>query len=107
MGKKDQFPEEYQKLRSQLAQIGYICTGSIMNKYLKCGRLYCRCVKENKAIHGPYNIWTRKVKGKTVTRHLTDTQTTFCRKCVQNMRRLESIIEKMKELTAKYIEEHK
>jgi len=31
MGKKEQFSEEYQKLRDQLAQTGYITTGSIQH----------------------------------------------------------------------------
>jgi len=107
MGKKEQFPEDYQKLRDHLAQTGYICTGSITTVYRKCGKPYCYCAKDERAVHGPYNVWTRKLKGKTVTRNLTDTQAELCRECIQNLRQLEGIIEKMKELTAKYIEEQK
>ena len=107
MGKKEQFSEEYQKLRDQLAQIGYICTGSITEVYRKCGKSYCICAKDENAAHGPYNVWTRKIKGKTVTRNLTDDQAELCRGCIQKMRKLEVIIVKMRELTAKYIEEQK
>lgn len=107
MGKKEQFSEEYQKLRDQLAQTGYICTGSITTVYRKCGKSYCYCAKDKKAVHGPYNVWTRKVKGKTVTRNLTNEQAELCRECIHNLRQLEGIIEKMKELTAKYIEKQK
>ena len=107
MGKKEQFSQEYQKLRDQLAQTGYITTGSITTVYRKCGKSYCFCAKNEKAVHGPYSVWTRKVKGKTVTRNLTDAQVELCRECIQNMRRLEAIIDKMKELTVKYIEEQK
>ena len=107
MGKKEQFSEEYQKLRYQLAQTGYITTGSITTVYRKCGKSYCFCAKDEKALHGPYNVWTRKVKGKTVTRNLTDAQVELCRECIQNMRKLEVIIRKMKEQTVKYIEEQK
>jgi len=107
MGKKGQFSEEYQKLRDQLAQTGYICTGSITTVYRKCGKPYCYCAKDKKAVHGPYNVWTRKVKGKTVTRNLTNEQAELCRKCVHTLRQLEGIMEKMKELTARYIEKQK
>lgn len=107
MGKKGQFSEEYQKLRDQLAQTGYICTGSITTVYRKCGKPYCYCAKDKKAFHGPYNVWTRKVKGKTVTRNLTNTQAELCRECIQNLRQLEGIIKKMKELSVKYIEDQK
>jgi len=107
MGQKEQFSEEYQKLRDQLAQTGYIFTGSITTLYRKCGKPYCYCAKDEKAVHGPYNVWTRKVKGKTVTRNLTNKQVELCRECIHNLRQLEGIIEKMKELTAKYIEKQK
>ena len=107
MGKKEQFSKEYQRLRDQLAQTGYITTGSITIVYRKCGKPYCFCAKDEKAVHGPYNVWTRKINGKTVTRNLTDSQAELCRECIQRMRELEAILEKMKELTAKYIEEQK
>ena len=107
MEKREHFLEEYQKLRDQLTQTGYICTRSITTVYRKCGKSYCFCPKDKNAAHGPYNVWTRKVKGKTVTRNLTDTQAELCKECIQNMRKLEAIIDKMKELTAKYIEEQK
>ena len=107
MGKKEQFSDEYQELRDQLAQTGYITTGSITTVYRKCGKPYCFCAKDEKAVHGPYNVWTRKINGKTVTRNLTDTQAELCKKCIQNMRHLEATIDQMKKLTAKYIEEQK
>jgi len=52
-------------------------------------------------------VWTRKVKGKTVTRNLTDSQAELCREYIQNMRKLEIIIKKMKELTVKHIGERR
>jgi len=107
MGKRKLFSQEYQRLKDQLAQTGYICTGSITTVYRKCGKSYCFCAKDESAMHGPYNVWTRKVKGKTVTRNLSDTQAQLCRECIQNLRHLEEIIEKMKGLTAKYIEEQR
>ncbi|MDP7611704.1 MAG: hypothetical protein QGH62_04580 [Nitrospinaceae bacterium] len=107
MGKTEQFSDEYQKLRDQLTQTGYICTGSITTVYRKCGKSYCFCAKDENAVHGPYNVWTRKVKGKTVTRNLTDAQAELCKECIQRMRKVEVILEKMKNLTVKYIEEQK
>ena len=107
MGKKEQFSEEYQKLRGLLGKTGYICTGSITTVYRKCGKPYCFCAKDEKAFHGPYNVWTRKVKGKTVTRNLTNKQVELCKQCIQNIRELEAIIARMKELSVRYIEEQK
>ena len=105
--KEMQFSEEYQKLRRELAQTGYVCTGSITTVYRKCGKSYCVCAKKEEAVHGPYNMWTRKVRGKTVTRNLTDGQAQLCRECIRNLRHVEKIIAEMKSLTAKYIEDSK
>lgn len=70
----------------------------------KCGNPKCACASNRKALHGPYNRWTRKVKGKTVTRTLTDLQADLCRGCIQNYRRLEGILDEMKGLSVLYIE---
>ena len=63
--------------------------------------------QHQKAQHGPYIIWTRKVKAKTVTRIITAEQADFCRQCIQNLRRLEAILEKMKEISVQCIESYK
>jgi len=105
--KEMQFSKEYQKLRLELAQTGYICTGSITTTYSKCRKSSCACAKKEEALHGPYNVWTRKVKGKTVTRNLTDKQAQLCRECIHNLRHVEKIIVEMKALTAKFIEDSK
>ena len=105
--KKNQFSEEYKKLRRELAQTAYISTGSITTVYSKCRKPSCACAKKGGALHGPYNVWTRKVKGKTVTRNLTNKQAQLCRECIQNLRHVERIIAEMKTLTAKYIEDSK
>ena len=102
-----QFSEKYQGLRRQLTKTGYISTGSISTVYRKCGKSYCVCAKKEEVLHGPYNVWTRKVKGKTVTRNLTDKQAQLCRECVKNLRQLEQIIEEMKTLTVQYIVDSK
>ena len=105
--KNVRFSEKYQELRRQLAKTGYICTGSIGIVYRKCGKPYCVCAKKEEVLHGPYNVWTRKVKGKTVTRNLTEKQAQLCRECIKNLRQVEKIIEEMKTLTVQYIEDSK
>ena len=105
--KDERFSEKYQELRGQLAKTGYISTGSISTVYRKCGKSYCVCAKKEDVLHGPYNVWTRKVKGKTVTRNLTEKQSQLCKECIKNLRQLEDLIEEMKTHTAQYIEDSK
>ena len=103
--KRKPFSAEYHKLRSRLAQTGYICTGSVATVYRKCGKPTCVCARDEEALHGPYNTWTRKVKGKTVTRNLTNEQAQLCRESIRNLRALEALIDEMKRMTAEHIEE--
>ena len=105
--KKDELQKKYSLLKKQIQEMGVICTGSVISVRKKCGNPICRCHKDENALHGPYNIWTRKVKAKTVTRTLSDKQAQFCRECIQNLRKLEIILEEMKELSVQYVESYR
>ena len=104
---KNEYQKKYSLLKKKIKEIGFICTGSITLVYNKCGNPNCHCHRDKNALHGPYNIWTRKVRGKTVTRTLSDAQARFCRECIENMRTVEEILEKMKELSVQYVEDYK
>ena len=104
--KKDEYQKKYSSLRKKIENIGFVCTGSVLSTFKACGNPNCRCHKDKNARHGPYNIWTRKVKAKTITRTLTDEQAKFCRQCIQNMRNLEGILEKMRDISIQCVENY-
>ena len=56
------------ELRQQLASIGDLRPGSLVARYRKCGKPYCRCARDGSRGHGPSWSLTRQVAGKTVTR---------------------------------------
>jgi hypothetical protein len=104
--KKDKYHKKYSILKSRIDKLGFISTGSVMKVYKTCGNPGCRCHKDKSKRHGPYNIWTRKVDSKTVTRTLNDEQAKIARKCIDNMRKLEKILDQMKDLSVQYIENY-
>ena len=104
--KKDEYQKKYSSLRKKIESIGFVCTGSVFSAFKKCGNPNCHCHKDESTRHGPYNIWTRKVKAKTITRTLTDEQAKFCRECIQNMRKLEGILERMKDISVQCVENY-
>lgn len=55
-------------VKQQLADIGDMRQGTLTERYLKCGKLGCRCAKEDDYKHGPHFSLTKGVNGKTVTR---------------------------------------
>ena len=104
--KKDKYYKKYSILKNRMDKLGFISTGSVMKVYKTCGNPGCRCHKDKSKRHGPYNIWTRKVNSKTVTRTLNDEQAKIARKCIDNMRKLEKILDQMKDLSVQYIENY-
>jgi len=99
------FVQRYSELQNRFAQIGYICNGTVMSLYRKCGKPNCGCKEDPQMQHGPYHIWTRKENGKTVTRSLSKKQADCCSEYIQNSRKLESIVEEMKKISIQVIEE--
>ena len=99
------FVQRYSELQNRFAQIGYICNSTVMSLYRKCGKPNCGCKEDPQMQHGPYHIWTRKEKGKTVTRSLSEKQAGQCSEYRQNFKKMESIIEEMKKISIQVIEQ--
>jgi hypothetical protein len=97
----------YNELEDQLAHIGFVCNGTVMSVYRKCGKPNCGCRESKRMQHGPYYIWTRKEKGKTVTRSLSERQAGECAQYIKNFKKMDSIIEEMKRITTQMIEHRK
>jgi hypothetical protein len=105
--KLEKLEKKYADLQKQFVQISYICNGSVMHLYRKCGKPNCGCKDNPQMRHGPYFIWTRKEKGKTITRSLSKKQAERCLEYIENLKKIEKIIEEMKKTTIQMIEEGK
>ena len=55
-------------LRTQLASIGEMRSGSLTERFRRCGKPWCNCAEPDDPGHGPVLSLTRKQAGKTVTR---------------------------------------
>lgn len=56
------------QIKAQLAQIGDMRPGSLVERYRKCGKSSCHCARKDSRGHGPSFSLTRPVRGKTITR---------------------------------------
>ena len=66
------YQRRYRELAQQLADIGYIASGSVAPRFNRCGKPNCACHADPPRLHGPYWHWTAKVDGKTVNRRLSE-----------------------------------
>jgi len=105
--KENDLFEQFFALKREILKIGYICKGSIVPLYRKCGKPNCHCAKDESAKHGPYFVWTRKEKGKTVTKALSKKQMKLCEEYIQNHKKLEKIIVQMRNISSEILDRQK
>jgi hypothetical protein len=96
-----------QVLKHKLLSKDWILKGTLLKHYKQCGKNNCRCHEDNKYWHGPYWIWTRKEKGKTITKTLNQNQIQIVKKAFKNMKEIDQLVEKWKLLSLQYLEKIK
>jgi hypothetical protein len=87
---------EYEKLKADLAGLGYILQGSLRERWMQCGKATCRCAEDPQARHGPYYQWSWSEGGKTKSRYLAADQAGQCREWIHNHRELERLLKRMR-----------
>jgi len=95
------YERRYRELAGQLAEIGLIASGSIMQRSTRCGTPGCHCHADPPQLHGPYFQWTAKVNGKTVTRRLSEDEAQIYGEWIDNDRQMRAVIAEMREIAAK------
>lgn len=93
------YQRDYRTLKAELAGIDYVLQGSIMTRRMECGKPLCACHDNLQARHGPYYQWSAKVAGRTVSRYLDKEQAPLCRRWIENNRRFEKILKRMRALS--------
>lgn len=91
-------------IKDRIAARDFILNGTLIEQYKQCGKSTCRCYDDRKYWHGPYWIWTRKEKGKTITKTLSKAKATMVKKAIREMKIINSSIEKWRALSLKEIE---
>jgi hypothetical protein len=87
------------RLKQELAEVGFLVPGSVVRRFMPCGKPGCRCGADPPVLHGPYWQWTTKVAGKTRTRRLTEHEAAVYAELVANRRRVASIVAQMEEVS--------
>lgn len=96
-----------QSLKNKILNKDWILQGTLLKQYKQCGKKNCHCYQDKQYWHGPYWIWTRKEKGKTITRTLNKSQIQVFKKSVNNLKEINQLIEKWKYLSSIGLENNK
>jgi hypothetical protein len=86
---------EYAQLKARLREVGFICEGSLVERWMPCGKPNCACASDRASWHGPYFQLSWKEKGKTVSQRLPPEHAALYRQWVTNRQRLQSTIQQM------------
>ena len=95
------YERRYRDLARQLGDIGSIASGSVAERFNRCGKANCACHGDPPRLHGPYWHWTAKVDGKTVNRRLSPREAEFYTDWIGNDHRARLLLSQMKEIAAK------
>jgi len=91
----------YSRLAARLSRIGLIAQGTITERTIE---LEDKDRPGQTRSYGPYYQWTFKEKGKTVTVNLSKAQVACFRRAIQNQRRMEDTMTKMREVSLRILE---
>src|SRR6516165_8575026 len=89
------YRREYARLKARLRGIGFLCEGTLVERWMQCGKRNCACASDRARLHGPYFQLSRKEKGKTVSRRLPAEHAPLYRQWITNRQRLQSIVQQM------------
>jgi len=96
----ERYEDRYRALAAELAGIGFLSAGSVVERTTVCGKPGCRCQADPPQRHGPYFQWSRAVAGKTISRRLSEEEAALYREWIDNRRRLQTILAEMHEVAA-------
>lgn len=89
---------EYERVKARVAEVGFICEGSLVERFVPCGKPNCRCTDPAK-LHGPYWQLSWKRAGRTVSRRLTAEEARLYREWIANRRQLEALVKEMRAIS--------
>lgn len=83
----------------RLGEAGFALPGTYLEYLHVCGKPNCRCTADPPLPHGPYQRWTRKIDGKTVTRRLSADQARLYGPWFEEAQRLRALLSELEALS--------
>ena len=95
----DRDQQRYDALKHAVLEVGLIRRGSLVRRFMPCGKPGCSCQARSPVLHGPYYQWTQKVRGKTQTVRLSQEEAKLLTKWIANGRQFKKIVTQMESVS--------
>jgi hypothetical protein len=89
---------DYEQAKARIAEIGFTCEGSLIERYTTCNNPNCRCADPEQR-HGPYWQLSWKQGAKTVSKLLSAEDAALYREWITNRRQLQAELTRMRDLS--------
>jgi hypothetical protein len=96
--------ERIARIKKAIAEIEYLCTGTLLERTKKCGRPNCACATDPAARHGPYFEWGHMRSGRLVHRQISAQHADSLRLAISNHRLVKELLQEWEIETEKLIE---
>ena len=93
--------KEYERLKKRMCEVGFICEGSLVERWMRCGKPTCQCASDDAMKHGPYFQLSWKENGKTVSRRLSPQLAALYHQWIANRQYIEAILLQMHTVSRK------
>jgi hypothetical protein len=87
-----------------LAEVEYLCSGSLSKRTKLCGNPRCRCRTDRSARHGPYYDWGFIEDGRVRHRMLSPKRAELMRQAIVNYRKVKKLLKDWEAETLRLIE---
>jgi hypothetical protein len=91
-------------IRAALAGFELLCSGTLSQRMMTCGKPNCRCASDPAARHGPYYQWVRMRAGKPTQRYVSEHQAQILRVAIDNYRQVKKLLREWEENTERLID---
>lgn len=93
--------KQYEALKARIQDIGFICTGTLVERWMVCGKPNCRCHTNPEQRHGPYYQLSWKERGVTVSRRLPPEHAQLYQEWIANRQQLDALLSQMYQVSGK------
>ena len=96
--------ERIARIKKAIAEIEYLCSGTLLERTKICGRASCACATDPAARHGPYFEWGHMQSGRLVHRQISTQHADSLRLAIANHRLLKELLQEWEIETEKLID---